>query len=84
MIMDCINEKAIIMEEKVINLRASRKKGALGSKGGIEMMSIQYLCMKFTEKNKNLYKKLKFKIYSFHKYIFYYKKKEETLFVLFI
>lgn len=47
------------------------------------MMSIQNLCMKFSEKIKIYIKKLKFKIYSFYKYTFYYKK-EETLFVLFI
>lgn len=56
--MDCIKEKTVIMEEKVMNLRASGQnmEGAVRSKGKIEMMSVQYLCMKFSEKNKNLYK----------------------------
>lgn len=40
------------MEEKVMNLRGSRNnmRGAVGNKG-VEMMPMQYSCIKFSEKN---------------------------------
>lgn len=72
--------------KKVMNLRASGKnmEGAVGSWGRIEMMQCSTYVWNSQKKIKIYIKNENSRSTLFHKYIFYYKKKEETLFVQFI